>query len=65
MCVPFGVAELHEMAARLAIKRHWFHGGRLPHYDIPVGRMATIGQFATRVSSREILRIIKGVYTTV
>lgn len=27
--------ELHEWAKRYGLKRHWFHRGRWPHYDLP------------------------------
>jgi hypothetical protein len=60
VCVPYSVENLHAMAANLGIKRCWFHGGRLPHYDIPKRRMVEVATTATLVSPREIYRIIRG-----
>lgn len=60
ICYPYSVEGLHEMARQLSIPRRWFHGGRLAHYDIPVKRMATIGELTEVVSPRVILSIIKG-----
>lgn len=59
VCVPFSVENLHLMARVLGIGRHWFHGGRLPHYDIPVRRIAEVTARCRVVTSRELLRIIK------
>lgn len=60
VCWPYSVENLHTMARQLSIARCWFHGGRLAHYDVPKGRMATIGQLTEVVSPRVILGIIKG-----
>jgi hypothetical protein len=43
------------MAADLFIGRHWFHSGRLPHYDIPVSRQAGIEARCVVVSTREFI----------
>jgi len=59
ICVPFSVANLHQMAKDLNIHRCWFHSGRNPHYDIPKLRIAEIKAKCEIVSSREILRLTK------
>lgn len=46
------------MAADLGLKRHWYHGGKHPHYDIPVKRFNEIATRCTVISQREILGII-------
>jgi len=28
------MAELHAFADQIGLKRAWFHGGRVPHYDL-------------------------------
>ena len=58
ICEPYSVAGLHVMAAKLGIKRGWFHGGKRPHYDVPKGMMHEVLQKSVFVSPREILRII-------
>lgn len=60
VCRPYSVELLHIMAAQLGIGRHWFHGGPLAHYDIPVKRKKEIEELCTMVSSKEIVLIIKG-----
>lgn len=62
VCVPYSVENLHAMAERLGIKRCWFHRGRLAHYDVPKMRRAEIAARTIVVSSRDILRIIKGTF---
>ena len=57
VCLPYSVQNLHLMAERLNIKRCWFHHH---HYDIPKRRIAEIEAECTRVSSRDIVRIIRG-----
>lgn len=59
VCLPYSKANLHEMASRLGIKRCWFHRD---HYDIPVRRMAEVESRCEIVPSRDIVRIIRGVY---
>jgi hypothetical protein len=34
------LAELHEFAARIGMKRAWFQDGRHPHYDLNESRRA-------------------------
>lgn len=59
ICVPYSVANLHEMAKQLGIKRHWFHKGRFPHYDIPKKRLGEISSKCIVISSKELLELIK------
>lgn len=61
MCLPYTEKNLHAMARDLGIARCWWHvGARYAHYDIPTRRVAEIQARCTVVSSREILRIVKG-----
>ena len=50
------------MAQELGIKRCWYHPGPKAHYDIPKRRIQEIQEDprVKVVSSREILRLIKG-----
>jgi len=48
------------MALELNIKRCWFHKD---HYDIPKLRIAEISSKCVIVSSKDIVRIIKGEIT--
>jgi len=59
ICSPFSVENLHKMAEKLDIKRCWFHGGKLPHYDIPKRRKEEIENECEVISSKKILQIIK------
>lgn len=59
VCIPYSVETLHEMAADLGIGRHWFHKN---HYDIPKKRMDEIASKCTLVSSKDIVKIIRGTY---
>lgn len=61
VCRPYSVENLHLMAERLRLARHWFHAGDMPHYDVPVRRKAEIEMLCTAVSSREIVAIIRSV----
>ena len=56
VCVPYSKENLHKMAEDLNIKRCWFHKD---HYDIPKKRIAEIEAKCVKVSSKEILRIVK------
>ena len=60
VCYPFSVEGLHAMAVDLKISRHWYHGGRHPHYDIPKKRIQEISARTEVVSGRVILRITQG-----
>lgn len=35
------VAELHEFAARIGLRREWFQDGSAPHYDVCKSRRVT------------------------
>lgn len=57
VCIPYSIANLHAMALDLGIKRCWFHRD---HYDIPKKRVAEIAGKCVTVTSKDILKIIKG-----
>ena len=57
VCIPYSIDNLHIMARQLGIKRGWFHKD---HYDIPKSRIEEIKKECEVVSSKEILKIIKG-----
>lgn len=57
ICVPYSVENLHLMAADLGIGRHWFHKN---HYDIPKRRIDEIEARCERVSSKDIVKAIRG-----
>ena len=59
VCMPYSISNLHKMADDLGINHCWFHGGKYPHYDIPLYLMKEIEKYAVRISSKEILKIIK------
>lgn len=59
VCIPYSTENLHAMAADLGISRHWFHKN---HYDIPKKRMDEISSKCTLVSSKDIVKIIRGTY---
>ena len=59
VCIPYSTENLHTMAADLGIGRHWFHKN---HYDIPKKRMDEISSKCTLVSSKDIVKIIRGAY---
>ncbi len=59
VCIPYSTENLHAMAADLGIGRHWFHKN---HYDIPKKRMDEITAKCTLVSSKDIVKIIRGTY---
>ena len=59
ICIPYSVENLHQMAEDLEIKRHWFHPGKFPHYDIPKKRVIEIQSKCLNRTRKEILEIIK------
>lgn len=59
VCIPYSTENLHAMAADLSIGCHWFHKN---HYDIPKKRMDEISSKCTHVSSKDIVKIIRGTY---
>ena len=58
VCIPYSKENLHLMAKDLGIKRHWFHSGKSPHYDIPKRKMGDISSRCVLASPRQILAII-------
>lgn len=59
ICEPYSIEGLHAMARALGITRHWFHAGKLPHYDIPARRVAEIEAQCGRVAPRRIVEVIR------
>jgi len=59
ICVPYSIENLHTMADDLGIGRHWFHGGKYPHYDIPKRRIEEIAAKVVLIAPRALLMIIK------
>lgn len=59
VCLPYSTDNLHAIATDFGIKRCWFHRD---HYDIPIRRKAEIESRCIFVSSKDIVRIIRGVY---
>lgn len=57
ICEPYSIENLHKMAETLGIKRCWFHKD---HYDIPKRRIVEIEARCEVVSSKEIVRIVRG-----
>ena len=57
ICQPYSIEGLHAMAKALEIKPCWFHKD---HYDIPLRRVKEIEAKCEIVSSKEIVRIIRG-----
>ena len=48
------VKELHEMADKIGLKRHWFQDHRVPHYDICQNKRAkAIAEGAVVVTTRK------------
>ncbi len=57
ICIPYSIENLHKMAKELNIHECWFHKN---HYDIPKTRIKEIQAKCTIVSSKDIVKIIKG-----
>lgn len=55
--LPYSVENLHALAEQLGIKRCWFHRD---HYDIPKRRIPEIEALCRIVSSKDIVKIIRG-----
>ena len=60
VCLPYSEEDLHKMADDLGIGRHWFHRGKYPHYDIPKKRIDEIENKCYKVTSKLIIKVIKG-----
>ncbi len=60
MATDGDLQELHQMAARLGLRRAWFQlggSGRFPHYDLTPGKRAQALRLgACAVSADELLR---------
>jgi len=57
VCKPYSFTNLHLMAEDLGIKKYWFHKD---HYDMPKRRIEEITNKCNVVTSKEIVRIVKG-----
>jgi len=58
MATDTGFDELHAFAARLGLRRRWFHRD---HYDLPAhGRTAAVGLGAQEVTTAELLGRMAG-----
>jgi hypothetical protein len=59
-----GINHLHEYCQSIGIKHCWYHSSsKFKHYDIPKLKRATfflIHPEVKKVSSREIVKILKG-----
>ena len=54
------VAELHEMAAKVGMKREWFQPYSSPHYDLSkTRRAAAVAAGAIEVDRRGIVAVLK------
>lgn len=56
MCHMFAdsLSELHDMAARIGMRRQWFQPFSFPHYDVAKGRRAMAVKFgAVEVDRRQ------------
>ena len=40
---PYTRTNLHAVAERMGLKRHWFHASPYPHYDLPKSWVADFG----------------------
>jgi hypothetical protein len=58
ICTPYSIDNLHFMARTLGIGRCWYHGGKFPHYDIPIRRVEEISKKCEVISTKELLQII-------
>ena len=56
ICLPYSIQNLHKMAEELHIKRCWYHSS---HYDIPKRRIKEIESLCGRITSKDILSIIR------
>lgn len=50
--------ELHDMAARIGMRREWFQNKRIPHYDVSLSRRKlAVAAGAVEVSSKQLVKI--------
>lgn len=59
VCKPYSIENLHKMANDLGLNYCWFHKN---HYDMPLNRIEELKSKCILVSSKDIVRIIKGIY---
>ena len=57
--MPYSIENLHKMASDMGIKKDWFHKN---HYDIPQKRVGEIQNKCEVISSKTIVKIIRGKY---
>ena len=58
MATDGDVKELHDFAAAIGLKRHYFQGGRLPHYDLVGNKRAlAVQRGAKEVEATELVRL--------
>jgi hypothetical protein len=54
---PEDIEALHEFAASIGLKREWFQGGRVPHYDLTASvRRRALVAGAVFISSKDQAR---------
>lgn len=54
------VEELHEMAAKVGLKRKWFQNHGMPHYDLcQQKRQKAVELGAVEIGNREVVAIIR------
>jgi len=54
------LAELHQFAAKLKLKREWFQNKRIPHYDITESkRLKAIELGAIAISTKEMVKRVR------
>jgi hypothetical protein len=54
------LAELHDLARRIGMRRRWFQDGSTPHYDLtPSRRAQAVARGAVEVEHRQAVAIWK------
>lgn len=57
--------ELHALAERIGMKRAWFQGKRIPHYDLtPSRRAAAVQAGAIEVTDQELVALLRRIRDT-
>lgn len=63
VCHSFSIEGLHKVSRLLGIKYcHYHYKPRLPHYDVPRYLQKIVRERSVIVSSKDIIRIIRGEY---
>lgn len=66
MATDGSLEQLHQFALRIGVKRHFFHAGDKPHYDInEQQRITAIVCGAVEVTSKQLVRLFYKSQTTV